>query len=388
MFAICSDLDHAVSLTAYLEFLKYLNTDIDTCYGTGLGLEVSNSCWFYNGENDQQLSYFKGTTTEESTFAPVCRDLWTSGHIDTLHSYGNFNLGGFDRSFAEPALEALTRHGATLPVWVNHGNDQNHQKLGLLPEFQGAKPDKNAYHYDLLKESGTRFFWMGRTTHVAGQDAQFNLSNQVQQQLQKLILATKYRNTERPLPDPENRLLLETTLEDGHEILEFQRFISRFGEVKKTDLFDLALQLSQQNLKALVKSEGFMVLYTHMNENLPQSQPLPLEVSQGFQRLARFAREKSLLVTTSSRLLNYADLTKKLIWKTRIKGGSTEISLTQSDPRPLKVADLQGLTFYCDTPEKTVLFLNDKQITTDVNPTDHTGRGSLSVPWQALEYPF
>ncbi len=110
MFAISSDVDHAVSQIAYIEFMKYLNTTQQTCYGSGLGLEISNSFWFFNVEDDQQLSYFKGDAHQESDFAPVCRELWASGHLDTLHSYGNFNQGDFERFHAEKALDEVQRH--------------------------------------------------------------------------------------------------------------------------------------------------------------------------------------------------------------------------------------------------------------------------------------
>ncbi len=388
MFAISSDLDHAVSLPAYLEFMKYLNTDQNTCYGKGLGLEISNSFWFFNAEEDRQLSYFQGLSSRESDFAPVCRALWASGHLDTLHSYGNFNPGGFERSFAEKALEELAKHGADIPVWVNHGNDNNHQNIGNFTFSPGGNPASKDYHFDLLKESGSRFFWAGRTTHVSGQSASFSLENRLQQQVQNLVVKLKYGKINRPLPDPQNRLIVPSTLEDGHSFLDFQRFISRFGEVNNTDLHDLTRQLTRGNLDSLINSKGYMLLYTHMNENLPEGQALPPDVEQGFKLLVDYARKKDLMVTTAARLLQYADLTENLNLEVQQKSSLTEIHLTPKADCPIRAKNLQGVTVYCSEPARTTLYYDGLPLAVEVNPPDQSGLGSVSVPWDKLEYPL
>jgi hypothetical protein len=388
MFALCSDVDHAVSLDAYVEFMRFLNTEKETCYGPGLNLELSNSFWFYNAEADDQLSYFEGTSSRETAFAPVCRSLWESGHLDALHTYGNFNEGGFHRGLAERALDELSKHGVNIPVWINHGNDFNTQKIGNYSGCEGADPNSPSYHLDLLSEAGTRFFWAGRTTHVAGQAAEFSLGNQFQQKLQKLVLKTKYRKIQRPLPDAPNRLLIQTEMADGRQVLEFQRFISRLGEVKNTDLPDLGLQLSEGNLNALVKSGGFMLLYTHMNENLPEKAALPVPVTQGFLRLKHLNDEQVLLVTTASRLLVYADLIQHLEWEVKEHHGGFEIHLSRDDHRTIEAKDLIGLCFYTDHPEQTSLSINGKLVAVQVNAKDLSGRTSISVPWPALDFPL
>lgn len=388
LFAITSDADHAVSLSAYLEWQKYLNTSGDTVYGPGLGLEVGNSFWFYNGVGDDQLSYFQGTSGRESAFAGPCRELWRSGHIDTLHSYGDFNRGGFSRALAETAVNELDRQRFSPRVWVNHGNDANSQNIGTITPYQGADPDSKAYHQDLLRGLGTRFFWMGRTTHVAGQDAAFSLGNQLQQKLQNLVLKTKYRKIQRPLPDPPNRLLIQTALADGSRVLDFQRFISRFGKVKNTDFHDLGLQLSEGNLSALLKSQGFMLLYTHMNEHLPESGPLPVAVRTGFERLRKLQEQKRLLVTTTSRLLVYADLIQHLTWTMKTAGPVRQLHLQRDDHLPLTRETLQGVTFYVDEPQTVTLYFNDQPLPAQTNPAGSGQPTSIGVPWQPLVYPL
>jgi hypothetical protein len=388
MFAIGSDVDHSVSLTAYLEFMQYLNTTKNTVYGRGLDLEISNSFWFFNAEEDKQLSYFSGTSNQKSQFSHACRHLWASGHIDTLHSYGNFNAGGFQRAFAERALEELEKHGVTIPVWINHGNDQNHQKIGNYQAFHGAKPNQTAYHFDLLKKHGTRFFWAGRTSHVRGQSTTPQFGGNLERGIQNLFVRTKYRNVDRPMPDNANKLLMRTRLEDNNHFIEFQRFISRFGEVKNTDFLDLGRQLTKSNLSALIRREGYMVLYTHMNENLPKAKPLPLAAEKGLQLLKKSSLDKRLLVTTSSRLLTYADMTQNLAWTTEFHAGLTSLHLYRSDDYRLLPEDLQGLCLYCDHPNKISLYIDNKPLSLHINPPDINGRVSVSVPWVPLEYPL
>ncbi|MBC8374904.1 MAG: hypothetical protein H8E26_02595 [FCB group bacterium] len=387
MFAICSDVDHAISLPAYLDFMRFLNTDQQTSYGKGVSLEISNSFWFYNAVGDEQLSYFQGTSDIESEFAGVCRDFWNSGHIDTLHGYGDFNRGGFERHYAEQALEELDKWNVKIPVWVNHGNDNNHQKLGNYPGFDGANPSSKAYHFDLLREHGTRFYWAGRTTHVCGQRATFSLGHAAHKLLQSLVVKTKYRHIDRPLPDPLNRLLIPAKQTDGGELFEFQRFISRYGQVKNTDLHDLSLQLTRGNLSTLVKNEGYMLLYTHMNEHLPEQQALPAGVEAGFRLLSEYSQAGDLLVTTSSRLLQYADIHEQLAWETKFSSDQTQIHLSRLDDRPLVEEALQGITLYCTEPEKITLFCGEKQLSLKINPIDSSGKPSVSVVWEALEFP-
>ena len=40
--------------------MDFLNSEKQTIYGPGLGLEVGNSFWFFNGSKSAQLSYFDG----------------------------------------------------------------------------------------------------------------------------------------------------------------------------------------------------------------------------------------------------------------------------------------------------------------------------------------
>ncbi len=151
-------------------------TELDTVFGRGLGLEIGNSFWFFSNSNRPQLSYFDGLTMNETSFAPIIRNMWQSGHIDTLHSWGNFDLGGFTRSIAQMALKELQKYHTTIPIWVNHGIGLNHQKVGNYPNMFGDDPSHKAYHLDFAIKAGCEFFWTGKVTHIKPHGALNNMA--------------------------------------------------------------------------------------------------------------------------------------------------------------------------------------------------------------------
>ena len=63
--SISSDIDNASSSEFFVQFMNFLNSEKQTIYGPGLGLEVANSFWFFNGSKSAQLSYFDGLTDKE-----------------------------------------------------------------------------------------------------------------------------------------------------------------------------------------------------------------------------------------------------------------------------------------------------------------------------------
>ena len=139
-FSISSDIDNASSIESFVQFMDFLNGEKKTIYGPGLGLEVGNSFWFFNGSKSAQLSYFDGLTDKETAIAPIIRLYLESGHIDTLHSWGNFDKGGFERHYAEKGTEVLNKYNFNIPVWVNHGINLNYQKVGDYPNMHGDDP--------------------------------------------------------------------------------------------------------------------------------------------------------------------------------------------------------------------------------------------------------
>ncbi len=391
--AISSDVDNTPSLKTYLAMMDYLNSTGETPFGMGLGLEVGNSFWFFNATDRPQLAYFAEDGKTPAAFADHCRRFWCSGHVDTLHTYGNFDEGGFHRRHAEIAVEELSRRGVEIPVWVNHGTRRNNQNVGRYPAFEGAVPHCPAYHMDLSRSLGLRYFWIGRMTHVLGQDAENTWSVRAKNALQMIMAKTKYRSLkESPLFDLRNRLLLPAEFQDGSRVWEFQRWINAWGGIKNLDSRDFGIQLRPANLRALIRNEGFLIIYTHFCEGLDfEAGPTPL-LRTNLAYLRRAYLGGLLLVTTVSRLLRFREVSAHLTYAVNQDGGQTTIDLkdrlaTSGGVSCLTLRDLQGLTFYTDNPDRVSIRFKAQPVPSESNPRDHTGRHSVSVPWVRLEYP-
>ena len=84
MLAICSDLDETPNKDIYFETARYLNTTEETSLGKGVGLEVGNTIYFDMPEHN-----FSYTNTDDDGRQKI-HQLIDSGHIDCLHSFGDF----------------------------------------------------------------------------------------------------------------------------------------------------------------------------------------------------------------------------------------------------------------------------------------------------------
>ncbi|NOZ03833.1 MAG: hypothetical protein GXO92_04385 [FCB group bacterium] len=390
--AISSDVDNTPSLEVYLAMMDFLNSKRTTPFGKGLGLETGNSFWFFNNTTQRQLSYFQGISARKTAFAPYCRDFWLSGHLDTLHTYGDFDNGGFDRKYAEKALVELSRYNIRIPVWINHGTRQNFQNVGRGESFKGAVPGSKVYHMDLTREIGCRYYWIGRLTHIIGQEAKQTPSVLVKQAIQTALEKTKYRHLSIPLFDSQNRLLLPHDFQDGETNWEFQRWVNAWGRETTLDIFDFIKQIRPKNIKTLIKNEGFMILYTHICENLSLELGLPRQLKENLFNIKRMSEESHLLVTTVSRLLKYCEVSHFVEYEVKQKNTHIEIVIGDELRTPMgavKVSteDLQGLTFYIPEPDKTNIVFKNKKLKTVSNPVDESHRKSIMIPWKPLEYP-
>jgi len=391
--AVSSDVDNTPSLEVYLAIMDYLNSTRQTPFGPGLGLEVGNSFWFFNATPSPQLTYFSDYGGTQTAFAPHCREFWQSGHVDILHTYGNFNEGGFQRRYAETAVEELYKRDAQLPVWVNHGTPLNHQNLGPGETCYGAVPDHPAYHMDLTKSAGCRYFWLGRMTHILGQDATKTLSVQTKNFVQSILMRIKYRSvTKDTLFDPENRLLLPAALQDDSQVYEFQRWVNAWGEIKTLDSREFGIQLRPSYLRTLIRNEGFLIVYTHFCENLELEAGLTMMLRSNLAHLQQLYAEGQLLVTTTSRLLRFREVNAHLEYAFKPEGEGILVEIQDRLTTPvgmsdLSLNDLQGLTFYLEGPDGVQISFRGQQVLHVINARDHTGRRSVSIPWVPLEYP-
>ena len=389
-FSISSDIDNASSLDFFVQFMDFLNSEKQTIYGPGLGLEVGNSFWFFNGSKSEQLSYFDGLTDKETSFAPIIRLYLKSKHIDTLHSWGNFDRGGFKRYYAEKGTEVLNKYNFNIPVWVNHGINLNYQKVGDYPSMYGDDPTHSCYHTDLLSESGFEFIWTGKVTHIIGQNGRENFSILSKLLLQKIVKKLKYQHVKDPIYDDDNNLIKPLLLKDGNKKWEFIRFINSWGNAGDLDFYEFVGQIKARNLKRLIKNQGIMILYTHFNENLGATIPMNLIERLGF--LKKMVNRKEILMGTSSRILKYWEVSNYIKFEVQDLEDKVIILINDTMYSPvgkqsLTSFHLNGLTFYINISKPHKIIFKNKVCRTILNPPDYTGKHSISIPWQKLEYP-
>lgn len=389
-FSISSDIDNASSVDFFVQFMDFLNSEKQTIYGPGLGLEVGNSFWFFNGSKSEQLSYFDGLSDKETSFAPIIRLYLKSKHIDTLHSWGNFDRGGFKRYYAEKGTEVLNKYNFNIPVWVNHGINLNYQKVGDYPSMYGDDPTHSCYHTDLLSESGLEFIWTGKVTHIIGQDGRENFSILSKLLIQKIIKKLKYQHVNDPIYDDDNNLIKPLLLRDGNKKWEFTRFINSWGNAGDLDFYEFVGQIKARNLKRLIKNQGIMILYTHFNENLGATIPMNLNERLGF--LKKMVNRKEILMGTSSRILKYWEISNYIKFEVQDLEDKVIILINDIMYSPVGKQSvtsfhLNGLTFYINISKPHKIIFKNKVCRTILNPPDYTGKHSISIPWQKLEYP-
>jgi hypothetical protein len=253
-----------------------------------------------------------------------------------------------------------------------------------LPWFAGDVPHSPAYHLDLTRQAGIRYFWLSQLTHLVGQSTKWTAKNLLKNQLQKAIAIKNRRRQIDPFFS--NRIMEEVALRDHSTVKAFLRFINPWGSHSRTDINNLPYQLSAHVLAELIRNQGYMVLYTHLGNNLRGREILPAEPAQALQRLAGLHQSGKIFVTTTTRLLKYYEIWHDLQYEIETRNGVTEIRLHFSNLSP-QAEELQGLTFFCREPQKTTISYRQQAIPITVNATDLTGRRSLSIPWQKLEFP-
>ncbi len=383
--AICSDLDATPSLDRYLELQKFLCSNRETSSGKGVSLEIGNSFWFFRNSDHPGISYFKGLTSVETDFAPYCRELIKSGYIDVLHTYGDFNSGGFKRKYAEISVNEMLKQNLDIKTWVNHGNKLNWQNIGKLDHFYGDKKSSEYYHMDLLRQTGIKYFWISQLTHLVGQDSKITPVNVLKNQLQK-ILALRYSGRQ-VNPFFTNHLMKSVTLADGENINAFMRFINPWGKYSYTDAENFPRQINQKVISELKNNNGYLILYTHLGNYKNLNEILPPATCRVLRVLADEYSKGNILITTTTRLLTYYHIYQNLRFRIEQVGKEFRINLIPGKTAQISPADLNGITFYTDDPVNTEIFLDNKPLEKVVNPIDSTGKQSISIPWKILEFP-
>ena len=391
LLAICSDLDETPDAALYVETARYLNTTGPTAFGPGCGLEVGNTIYFAMPPG--QFAYW---TTDDAGRAAV-RALIRSGHVDCLHSFGDLAV---TRADAARALDELARHGCRLEVWIDHAVAITNLGADIM-RGEGDVPGAAAYHADLSVAAGIRYVWRGRVTSVTGQgvtrrlggifDAGHPLASTRTLMKEGAKGVLPRLGQRRYAFHATNDVVAAATLRDGQPVVEFMRANPHWGGVSCCETATGFGEVATAGFLArLVARGGTCVLYTHLGKVRDVRAPFTPEGRAGLARLAEAQHAGDVLVTTTRRLLGYTSAGHTLAWTARAEGATVTIDVHRPrGPLVPAPADLDGLTFYVDAPDRTRLLVDGVEPPRVLrHPADHTGRPGIGLPWPRLEFPL
>lgn len=332
---------------------------------TGLGLEVTQSMFFYTTQAlcHSSIGYFEGTSFVKSRYSELFSDMIRAGHVDTVHAYGDFDAGGYERKHGEKVAVEVERLGAKLPIFSNHGSALNTQNIGhreLTTYQQGDNPDHSSYHLDLLKRIGGRYVWVdnGLTTELGG-------------------------------PEP---LLYEAIARDNSRLKLFRRFRGLVGKAAP-NAGNLSDQMTLDDIDTFIGRGGCAVVYQHFgvarknpdnsfDANIPPYfEPAAMAV---IEYLAARNKDKSCLSAGTGRLLRFVEVADKAVAHLR-ENGDVTISIALDS---VISSDLEGLSFDLPGPPahiSTIRSLSGK-IASSTAQVIQTGFNKWTVyfPWQRL----
>ncbi|MBW1713628.1 MAG: hypothetical protein JRJ59_10815, partial [Deltaproteobacteria bacterium] len=380
------------SLDDFVQALRYLNSTQQTPLGLGLGLEAGGSFIFYPPAPGW-ATYFNPPGPAGLEVRQVFNSLIRAGVLDVLESYGQDVH--FKREMAEQALAALADQGLSLNTWADRFESLDNLALS---GGRGAHPGRMAYHLDLTTKAGFKFFWLGQTTCLIGQDVPVDWqtflslyrASEPLSSYADIVLAfgrhlaamlTASSNDVKR----NNRLMSPVTFKDGSRGYEYIRF-EPSGRKQ-----DLASALSRDKLDRLVDVGG-KAMVSVVYKPGPFGRIFLKQDEKALRELAQRRRQGQIMVTTASRLLTYSAAFENLKWTTERRGDEVVIRIKEIDdfptgPRSPNLAELAGMTFYVPQASKTRLFCGDKELELKRNLIDRTGRESVSLPWSGLQCP-
>ena len=426
-FALSNDCD-SCSMEAFEDWHAFVNGRASTPYGEGLGLEIGDSFWIWQG-GSLGLALSVGAADEpvrETADTERLAELGRAGWLDTLHSLGNWrqdytsfrhDLG--TREEVERSLEMLDAKGLKPFVYVNHSYSPSNVSgpWGFYQKMDD--PAHPMYAMDLIRKFGFRYFWPDYAQdiekfgdHLAyGSDAELRQAIKDYRQwklIYKRTSVTEAQVIDFPLELPElralhlamfNRTITRVPALDGFPMAAFKRYRGPWHP----DQSSFHLQASAENLDSLEQRGGAAIVYQHFGvtrggpDNAKQRSTPPVlndKSVHAWRDIARRAEAGRLFVTTTGRLLDYLCLAERLTFTLKKSPEKWMIRLApleksaQWSLRPKKDL-LNGLAFVvpADAPEIVVLDSSRRTLDFQRSPDPvRPGRHALYRQWQKLEW--
>jgi hypothetical protein len=393
MLAICSDLDETPDQQTYWEIMRYLNTRETTSMGPGVGLEVGNSIYF--DMPNSQFAYWNA----DDAGREMIRNLIRSGHIDCIHSFGDLAQ---NRADAAKSLNELDFRNCRIKTWIDHAQAPTNFGSDIM-QGHGDQPEHDAYHADLSTQYGIRYVWRGRVSSVLGQGISshysdlFQMDHPVDSGRTVLKEFTKHAlgrlGYSKYKLNACNDVMIETSLRDGSRVYEFLRSNPCWkGVSAATTAEGLSHVLTDSFMKGLVHRQGFCILYTHLGKIKDPREPLGSQTRAALDQLAQFVRTGQILVTTTSRLLDYVLASRSITLSVVRTNGRTTINLIRKrfPEHNIRSSDIPLDGISVDLPADT-----QADLLVDGNPIAYErqiqpgtlGISTLTIPWTKLQFP-
>jgi hypothetical protein len=388
--SISSDIDWTDSVEKFRQIQDYLSSTRSTPMGKGLGLDVASSFLFWENP-DKTIHYFMSDEVRDMILEYI-----RMGQIDALHSFGKKD--DFQRTDAIRALNELRSRGIHLDVWIDHTTSADNFGDDVTLGY-GDHADRKEYHADITIDYGIKFVWMGRLSMIAGQacpltlrsfadiydrDHVFasitNIAKEFSKHILGLLGSKKYKM------HGNNDLLQLTALDDGRNVYEFMRFDDYWQGVSTgADGKRLSYLISPVNLKRLIDRSGYMVVYTHLGNNVDCLSAICPETLAALKGLAQENENGNIYITSTSKLLRYYLLQKYLKWSGSCRGRQCDIHIVSVED-PLagsyvpSIGQLEKITFYVPDKNQCRVFINQQEIPTiRKNDRDYTQRDSITI---------
>lgn len=382
MLSVSSDLDETANAETYFETLRFLNTTEETKHGLGVGLEVGNTLYF--DMPSDQFSYYN----TDDTGRQWLHQLVQSGHIDTIHSFGDYTD---ERSRIKEILNELNKHNSKIKVWIDHAIAPSNLDSDIM-QGQGNTPGKPAYHADLTSDYGVKYVWLGRVTSVTGQDTERRLAGIWSSSLPLDSLKTLGKEfVKGVLPifgrpkyqmHVTNKILRPIKLADGSEVWEFLRSNPNPWGVSAHETGDgFAKVMVTEFLKRLVKRQGKSIIYTHLGKLQRADNTFSEETQNAWRLLKEFESKKQVLVCTTRRLLDYTLMTESINIDISRRENGERLAIHNPHNLPL-----DGLSITLPKIDNLEVVVNDN-VYTDYDLKQNQKNTELYVPWKKLKYP-
>lgn len=392
--AICSDIDLCDRKT-FINYHRFLN-------GTknGLRLPVADS-FFVVGKDPQQIAYFKQDGKTHSADAELIRQAIHDRLIDSLHSWGDFNRTGPDPVFignvSKRLIEEFHTYDLKINIWINHGDSFNYQNMyaRLNSNYHGDDPSSSFYTANLLGELGIQFYWLSEllpwplsADSLKGSPPVWlrKTSRRVINSMKNVIKRMVNRKS-RIRPNSQlMELMYKWRRRDNAAIFGFTRFNHHpRGIWTLPTRHTMHHSLNNTILTKLIRQEAYLILYTHLGLPIGNSVMFPKNDRIALENLAQKYHDGVIWISPTRDLLSYWKTHRYMRWKAEQAGEMINIDL-ETIPDPItgrrfpEEKDLAGICFYSACPEKTAIRLRGKQLKLVINPSDYTGRPSLSFP--------